>query len=331
MAHAALAALLVVTTLSAVLVTSGVAKLRDLRATRDAFDALRIPALIPADAAATALPWTELALATLLLVSPAVLLTPVAVAVLLLMLTYTWVIARALRFEEPVTCSCFGSIGRHQVDRVTLVRNILLSGLAAATCWFAAAGGSTLQALGALDRDDWWALLASVSAAAVAVLVVGVSQSPGAAAPGTDELHDYDRNPIPYASLTRQDGTTVTLRELAASQPRLLVVLNQSCAPCVRTAAKLDDWAAQLDPVVDVMAVYPDENAAAGATAHAPSLGTWEPELNVRRMFGLSAPAAVLLGADGFLAGGPVLGEDGVAEFVGAVLEELGESQEASS
>ena len=75
------AALVVVLTLSAVLLTSGVAKLRDRRATRDAFDALRVPALLPADASATALPWVEVALAGLLLVAPDGWLVPVAVVV----------------------------------------------------------------------------------------------------------------------------------------------------------------------------------------------------------------------------------------------------------
>ena len=124
------AALVVLLTLVAVLATSGAAKLRDRRATRDAFDALRIPGLVPADAAATALPWVELALAVLLVVSPAGVLVPVGVATLLLMLAYTAIIVRALGFDEPVTCSCFGSLGRHEIDRTTAVRNLLLSALA---------------------------------------------------------------------------------------------------------------------------------------------------------------------------------------------------------
>ena len=101
------AALIVVLTLVTVLVVSGAAKLRDRRATRDAFDALRVPGFVPADGAATALPWAELLLAALVLLAPAGWLVPVAGALLALMLAYTWIIARALGFEEPVTCSCF--------------------------------------------------------------------------------------------------------------------------------------------------------------------------------------------------------------------------------
>lgn len=332
MPHVSLAALIVVLTLVAVLATSGAAKLRDRRATRDAFDALRVPGLVPADAAAAALPWAELALAALLLVAPDGWLVPAAVALVLLMLAYTWIIARALGFDETVACSCFGSLGRHDVDRTTLLRNVLLTGLACAVLWFAIAGGSAPAAVSDLEAGDWWALVAAIAAVAVALLVVGgVSTPAGAEAHSVDdEILDYERRPIPYGAVSRSDGTTTSLTELASTQARLLVVLNRNCGPCVRTAEKLDGWAERMAPAVSVLAVYPDEPAATFADQHAPELGTWEPELNVRRMFSVSAPAAVLLGADGFMAGGPVVGEDEVEELVSAVIDELTVPQETS-
>ena len=324
MSSAPIAALVVLLALAAVLIVSGVAKARDVRATRDAFDALRVPGFIPADAAATALPWIEIVLAILLLLSPAGWLVPVTVALVLLMLSYTWIVARALGFDEPVTCSCFGSLGRHDIDRTTLGRNVLLVALAAAAVWFAADGGSAPAAFADLDGDGWWALGAAAAAAAVAVLVVG--GSPARTATVFDgELLDYERQPIPYAVLTMRDGRTATLVELATTQARLLVVLNPHCGPCVRTAEKLDGWAAQLDPAAGVLAVYPDEPSAVGATEHARELAVSEPELNLRRLFAVGTPAAVLLGADGFLAGGPVAGEDNVAEFVAEVLAAVSE------
>lgn len=322
MSSAPLAAVLVALTLAAVLATSGAAKLRARTATRDAFDALRVPDVVPEDAAAASLPWVELALAALLLVTPAPLLAPVAVAVLVLMLAYTALIARALGFDEPVTCSCFGSLGRHDVDRTTLARNLLLTVLAAALTWFALAGGSVPAAAADLDAGGWWALAAAAAAAAVAVLVVG---APSTSDPVPDgELLDYERQAIPYGALALPDGRTSALVELASTQARLLVVLSPSCGPCVRTAERLDDWAARLAPAVGVLAVYPDVASAAAAPQHAPELATSEPDLNLRRVFSISStPAAVLLGADGYLAGGPVAGEDAVAEFVEDVLSVL--------
>jgi uncharacterized membrane protein YphA (DoxX/SURF4 family)/thiol-disulfide isomerase/thioredoxin len=324
MDHAPLAALVVALTLAAVLLTSGVAKLRDRVATRDAFDALRVPGLVPRDAAAAALPWLEVALGVLLLAAPHPWLVPVAVGVLVLMLAYTAVIARALRFDEPVTCACFGSTGRHDVDRTTLARNVLLTVLSAALLWSALAGGSTPGATAEIGAAGWWAVAAAAAAAAVAVLVAAAPSAPSGTVPD-EELLDYEREPIPYGVVSTRDGRTATLRELAMTQARLLVVLSPGCGPCVRTAERLDDWAARLSPAVGVLAVYPDVSSAAAASQHAAELSVSEPDLNVRRLFSVGTPAAVLLGADGFLAGGPVFGEDGIAEFVDDVLAALAE------
>ncbi|TGN63764.1 hypothetical protein EXE59_07205 [Nocardioides eburneiflavus] len=325
MSQAPVAALVVVLTLVAVLLVSGVAKLRDPRATRDAFAALRVPPIVPADVAAPALSWLEVALAVLLLVAPATGLVPVAALVLLLMLAYTALIGRALGFDEPVTCSCFGSIGRHDVDRTTLARNVLLTALSAIVLWFAADGGSVPSAVGALDGGDWAALAATLAAAAVAVLVLSGPATDASLVPAEEDLLDYERQAIPYGALTLHDGRSTSLAQLAAAQARLLVVLNPGCGPCVRTAEKLDDWAALLAPAVGAVAIYPDEASARAAGEHAPDLAAWEPELNVRRVFSVAAPAAVLLGADGYLAGGPVAGEDDVAAFVEDVLGVLTE------
>ena len=323
------AALIVVLTLVTVLVVSGAAKLRDRRATRDAFDALRVPGFVPADGAATALPWAELLLAALVLLAPAGWLVPVAGALLALMLAYTWIIARALGFEEPVTCSCFGSLGRHDVDRTTLARNVLLSVLAAAVLAYAVAGGSTFDAVAGLHPSHWWALLATVAAVAVAVLVAG-GGTPRSATPSIDGVaHADQRQRIPYGAVVRRDGTTATLAQLAGSQAQLVVILNPDCGPCLRTAQRLDEWAEQLAPFVGVVAVYPDKTTASAPAGHASELATWEPDHNLRAMFAVTAPAAVLLGADGYLAGGPVRGEDEVAEFVAEVLDELEAPQTA--
>lgn len=323
MSSAPVASLVVVLTLTAVLLVSGIAKLRDPQATRDAFTALRVPRIVPADAGAGTLPWVEVALGVLLLLAPAGWLVPVAAAVLVLMLAYTALIARALGFEEPVTCSCFGSIGGHDVDRTTLGRNLLLSLLAVAALWAAVDGGSAPSAFGALDGPGWYALAAAAAAATVAALVLG---APGTTdAPPDPEPLDYERQAIPFGALTLPDGRATTLAELSRSQARLLLVLNPGCGPCVRTAEQADTWAARLAPAVGVVAIYPDEQSARAATEHSPDLAAWEPELNVRRVFSVGTPAAVLLGADGFLAGGPVAGEKDVAAFVDEVLDAVAE------
>ena len=319
------AALVVVLTLSVVLLVSGAAKLRDRQATQDAFIALRVPAVVPAGPSAAALPWVEIVLAVLLLAAPAGFAWVPAAAVLLLMLAYTAVIARALRFDEPVTCSCFGGIGRHDVGPQTLGRNLLLSALAALVLWYAADGGSAPGAVGDLGAAGWWALLATVASVTVALLIAGQSSGEASARPADLdlELTEYERQPIPYGVLKRPDGDSLTLTEAASTQARLVVVLNISCGPCVRIAEKVDEWARRLSPAIGVLVVYPDEPSALASIGHSRDLSTWEPDLNVRRVFGLTPPSVVLLGADGFLAGGPVSAEHRVVELVEAVMDEV--------
>jgi thiol-disulfide isomerase/thioredoxin len=323
MSSAPVAALVVSLTLACVLAVSGVAKLRDRTSTRDAFTALRVPAFVPAGPAAATLPWTELALAALLLVAPSAALVPVAVLVLALMVAYLALIGRALTFDEPVTCSCFGSLGRHDVGRTTLARNLLLTALAAIVVWFALDGGSVPSALADLDVDEWAALAATVAAAVVAVLVVDGSAPVEPVPEG--ELLDYERERIPYGVVQGPDASTTNLWELTSTQARLVVVLSPGCGPCARTAEKLDDLAARLAPAVGVLAVYPDPTTAAAVTEHSLDLAVSEPDANIRRGFSVGTPAAILLGADGFLAGGPVAGERDVAEFFDEVVEALSE------
>ena len=326
MSPAPVAALVLVLTLSAVLLTSGVAKLRDARATRDAFIALRVPTVVPVGPSAAALPWVEIAVAVLLLVTPAGFACVPAVTVLLLMLAYTTLIARALRFDEPVLCSCFGSIGRHEVGPQTLGRNVLLSLLAVLVLWYVVDGGSAPAAMDEMGTAGWWALLATASAVAVALLIAAPpSAGSFARSSGPDvELLDYERQPIPYGVLTHLNGNSATLTEAAGIQARFLFFLNSHCGSCLRIAEKLDGWADRLDPAVGVLAVYVDESTAGAQIRHRRELATWEPELNVQRVLGLAGtPAVVLLGADGLLAGGPVTGEDDILELVDAVLAEV--------
>lgn len=319
MSGAPVASLLVLLTLAGVLVVSGLAKVRMPLAVEDAFVALRVPSLVPRRPAARALPWVELALAALLLLSPAGPLVAVGVAVVVLMAAYAALVARALGFDSPVDCACFGSLGQHRVDGRTVARNVVLLGLSVVATLVALDGGSAPAAVRRLGADDWWTLAAAAAAVAVAVLVVGGSGWHEEVEPREPTL-EYERQPIPYGVLRMPDGTTSTLAELATTQARLLVVLNTHCGPCLRTAEKLDDWAARLAPAVGLVAVYTDDGL---ETSHADGLSAVEPDRNVRRVFSVGAPGAVLLGADGLMAGGPVAGERDVEQFVDDVMEQL--------
>jgi hypothetical protein len=317
MSSAPTASLLVLLVLASVLAVSAVAKLRDPDAFEDAFVSLRVPAFVPRRAASRLVPWAEATLAVLLLVSPSGPLVVVAALVAATMATYSWLIARALTFDTPVDCACFGSLGSHTVGRATLARNVLLLVLSGIAVWIATAGGSAPQAIVDLEAGDWWALAAAAAAVAIAVTIVG--RADDGESVGAPEL-DYERQPIPYGVLTLPDGTSTTLAELASTQARLLVVLNAHCGACVRTAEKLDGWSEQLEPAVGIVAVHPETGL---NLPHQRVLAAIEPEHNVRRIFSVGAPGAVLLGADGLMAGGPVAGAGDVERFVEEILSEL--------
>ena len=76
-------------------------------------------------------------------------------------------------------------------------------------------------------------------------------------------------------------------------------------------------------PAVGVMALYPEWATDLSAPGHAADLIAVEPDSNVRQVFSVGTPGAVLLGADGMLAGGPVAGENKVARFVDDIVAEI--------
>lgn len=325
---------------AAVLAVSGVAKLRSPQAAQDAVTALRVPAPGPLP---RVLPFAELVLAAALLLVPGhAALVPAALTTLL-MLAYTAVIARALRFDEPVRCHCFGELGAHTVSARTLVRNLLLVLCAAGALLAGAAGQGVPDLVADPGPDGWWWLLA----AAVAAAVVALSVAPGDTSPAHGERSarrrglpppededeaEYVRLPIPYARLHEQDGTAQTLRALAAERAVLLVSLSPGCGPCARIADDLPAWRTELDPLVAVRAVFvagADDLAVRAAEVRALAPAAADQALydedggTAQTLEMAGTPTAVLLGADGMLAGGPVAGEHAVRRLVTDMLAEL--------
>ncbi|GAA2127212.1 MauE/DoxX family redox-associated membrane protein [Nocardioides bigeumensis] len=305
--------------LAAVLLLSGAAKLGDRRTTEDMFVSLRVP-LVPRAVGARLLPWGELLLGLLLLVAPPVLLVVTAALVLALFLAYLALIARATRFDPPVTCACFGKLGGHRVGATTVVRNALLVALAGVALAGALDGHWLPGGVTDLDRGGVAWLFTALATAALAWLIGRSDTPPGAA----DEELDYLRLEIPYGVLRDAAGVTQSLRELAATRARILFFLSPGCGACERTAQRLDEWSAAFAGRVAVHAVYTAPLEALPDPPHDPALSFHEPEQNVTRTFGmLTTPSAVVLGTDGLLAGGPVIGESAVADMVGELLEEL--------
>ncbi|OFT56217.1 hypothetical protein HMPREF3159_09365 [Brachybacterium sp. HMSC06H03] len=325
--------------LSITLLISGLAKLGAREGTQDAMRSLRLPLPTMHASVASVLPVTEIVLALAIWI-PApplqVLLTGLVAA---LMLTYLMIIARALTFEEQVHCSCFGTLASPTVSRTTLVRNVLLSLLGVLAVAAAGSGAMTtllVQAPMGLIGLGLALLIAIALTAATIGGSVAETDADASTAPTTtpadadeDELLDYERSPIPAAVLQQPDGRLITLTQLTAQRAALLVFVTEGCGPCERVLDHAEEWIGELEQTLQVRFVFsrPLDQLRERTTDRVTDHALHDLQFTARTALGsASAPSAVLLGADGQLAGGPVNGGSAVIEFVQEIREQLAEA-----
>ncbi|CAN5397085.1 hypothetical protein BH10ACT5_BH10ACT5_18860 [soil metagenome] len=314
--------------LAVVMIVSGIAKLRrpdDLKGWAD----MGIPEVLRRPLLLRLHPWAELALGVALATLGGVLGLLAALVGVGLMAVYTVLVTRSLRTSPGAACACFGA--PRPVTRVTVVRNVwllLVAAAAAAVIWLNPLLGG---ALAAIEVGDWgWLVGAAVAAATVAVIMwpdgdsgSGTTSTARPTSIDRGEELDYIRTRTPAVPVTLADGTTVNLRELAAKRPILMLAVSETCGACTPVIEKKADWTALL-PEVDVRflsRLAPDDGRLTERNApqslHDPlgyvsgSIADWP------------TPSAVLFGADGMLAGGPVTGFDEIWEFIADVYESL--------
>lgn len=322
--------------LAAVYGVSGVAKVGDVQSTASAFRELRLPRWTVAAHGPRLLGPAEIALAGCLLLLPSPWYWLPATASLLLGVLYTLLIVRALGFDVPVTCGCFGRLGQGAVTRATVVRNLVLSALGAVTVADAATGGSVVGRL-LSGPDLWWWALVLGAAVLVAWLVgggapgQGAAAAPAAAHPGSgaqDELLDYIRQPIPFVRITGDDGP-LHLREMAQEKAWLVLWVSLGCTSCTTAMARAEQFARDV-PHLGVLVVTTAPSAVDDPMRPQGVTMAFDHEGQLRTMLDLrTTPSAVLLGRDGQLAGGPVAGTE-VPAFIDAVEAELREAQQAA-
>ena len=163
------ALLLPVLTCAAVLVVSGVAKLRDPDSVDRAFTSLGVPPPLGAPVVRRVLPWAEVALGTWLLLATGPALVVVSLLTLALFVTYLVLVSLAVRRPEPADCGCFGALGDDRVTRVTVWRNALLVVAALLSVLAGLLGHGVIGMLG--EGAAWIWLAMALLMAAVAVLV----------------------------------------------------------------------------------------------------------------------------------------------------------------
>lgn len=310
-------------TLALVLLTGGIAGLRhpdDLAG----WAALGVPRPLRRGWLLRLHPWAEIALgAALALLGgvPGTIVALLAVAVLVGYLVLVW---RALARGRDAACACFGT--RAPITAVTVVRNAWLVVLAVAAAALIGAtptlGGATLALL--TGGAAGWVALAGAAVAAVTVALVlwrpasrwaaGLAEASVPAPADADG--DYARARTPAVPVVLADGTGVDLRTLTRSRPLLLLAVSPGCAGCATVVEAVGGFRALL-PELEIRMLL------SGAPGVDPHTERDEPQsLHDEHGYVRSSihewevPAAVLLGADGMLAGGPVSGADAIIDFV---------------
>lgn len=315
--------------LAAVLVVSAIGKLRAPDRARAAFTAMAVPAWLDRPWIARAHPWGEITLAVLLVVVQGPLGIVVAAAGLVVMLAYLVLVVRAWRSPVDVDCACFGALGGDRVTAGTVWRNAWLTALAALTIWGAVDGSAVIGHLVDLNGAGWWWLASAVGAMVTTGLVTWTGGRDhdrtveADAVEYVDNEGDYVRSRIPAVPVLLGDGTTTDLRTLSSQRAQLLVFVSEACGSCVPVIEAVPGWRKDLREL-DVRFVVQVEPDVSQLTS------TEEPQTlhdlhgYARESFGTrSTPSAILLGADGLLAGGPVVGSVAVPDFVAEIREQL--------
>lgn len=316
--------------LAAVLVASGVGKLRHPEGTAEAFVALNVPDALNRPWIIRAHPWAEIALAALLLALPHPASVVAAALALPLFTAYLILVWRVVASGEEASCNCFGSVGSSTVDWWTVARNGLLVAVSLLVLVDAALGGSAIARFGDLG-EGWWWVVGLVVTAAVTYLVTREGTSAPEAVEDYEPEEDYLRLPIPDVPVRAEDGAEpVSLRDLAGERAQVLLLLNPGCGPCKMITGKVADWARAV-PEIDFRVLHSMSHDNMRQITP-----LWEPfyveEVGgaVGSVFGNPGrPSAVLLGMDGLLAGGPVQGMTAVEQLVADITEQIAPAREA--
>lgn len=320
------------------LVVSALFKVRSPQTTQDAFVSLRLPSFLRFSGAPILLPYGELVLAAALLVLPGGWYVVAAALAVVLFAAYLIVVARALGFAEPVHCNCFGKLGLGEIDRRTVVRNVLLLVAAVLALVDGVRGGSMIERFTDFGGTEWGWTAGVLAAIALTGMVVygggrpsdsaaASSAAPAVVPSDADDELEYVQQPIPYGALVDSRGGTIPLRELPHPRPALLISVSLGCGSCERVMARMPQWAARQQLIRVVLVPY-------GASAdNTPDLGPdveWmtDPDSAVVRTLGLGYPSAVLFGMDGMLAGGPVHGDE-IDQFLDDIAAEMDEAAAA--
>lgn len=318
--------------IAGVLFASCLAKLRHPESAEEWADlgvptALRRPWLVKLH------PWGELLLALALALLGGVLGALAAVVAVLLFGAYLLLVQRRRAQAPDASCACFGA--RRPITGITIVRNVwflALSVLSAGVIWMTPPLGGAFAVL----AGDWgWAVALAAAALTTGLILwqpaepaesaidAGIPAVGSKARAGDRDAEEYVRTRTPAVPVTLADGRTVNLRDLAARGPMLLLAVKEDCGACTKVIEAVPRWRELLPEVAVRFLLWPAPGNSALTEIEEPQ-SLHDPYMYVQGSIAdWSTPAAVLIGADGYLAGGPVSGYDEVSAFIGDIYEVL--------
>lgn len=344
--------------LALLLTASGVAKLLTRKTDESALNIMAIPAVLNTRVVRTALPWVEILLALALVLSSGIFLWAATAAAVVLFVAFTVFVSIGVRQGDPASCGCFGSLSRAPMSGRTVVRNVVFVALAALTFIVTSTGSYHGPAL---PVPWWAVVAAAVPLLVVGVIVwtergpaltTGLRTSrlnaipplpehyaaPGATAgpvapdiqessvsahpdDASGEDDDYVRLPIPYVSAVDNEGQRVSVRTMAQSRARALFYVSPGCGPCLSVLDRLHELSESLGPVA-LHAVVAHDSSLRELSESLRGNALVDPDRSLASSFGMASnPWAVVLGADGLLAGGPELGSDAVNQLLDELVE----------
>ncbi len=339
-----------------VLALSGASKVRDPQSLVAAMGQLRVPVKLTGKTVRHIVTWGELGLASIVLFTHGAILVLGWTAILVLFLIYLALVVRAARQPEPVSCNCFGASAAPVTNR-TIARNVLLAACAAVG-WIGALFGANEEGVlpAVLGANAGLAIfILGLTATTTFVLgldlgsATGVDPRPGASGasyslaagttlgerPGealTEGVDsEYARRRIPVAVVERDGGKTQLLSELADDRAVVLLYLSPTCSPCLEIVGKLPQWAEQLGALDFVVVAYSQFDVTQlrsriQGSAVIDVAGSVQQALNMD-----AVPSAAILGTDGLLAGGPVIGTEDIAQMMEQLVEEFASAHTAGS
>ena len=316
--------------LALVFAVAGIAKLADRAGTRRAIEGFGVaPRLSPA--LALLLPIVELAIAAALL--PAASARLGSLAAIALLATFSLAIARSLSAGSAPDCNCFGGLTQTKVGRGSIVRNLLLAGLAgfvalspgaepvSAFHWLGAAAARDRPAIAFLIACvaglSWfcWLLLRQNGRLLLRLESGGAPQGEGERGSRTLPPLEVGTPAPAFAGLDLQGDPLSLDSLLAPGQPLSLLFTDPGCGACETI---LDDVArAQSErggeltvAVISTGATAPVERKAA---EHGLDRVLRQDDESLFDAYGINGvPAVVEIDAAGAIAAAPALGAEEV-------------------